>query len=872
MQAANKKRTITGSRILLAFFCCVAATVAAAQSVDAQLITIGAVSGQLGPDGAGRAVIFSNYLDSQLPGNHFQVIPFDTIEALTAAVDARNIKFAFVTPVAFVQLSQRHLLRPMATVTQQVNGQLYPWLASSVFVRADRLDLLTLHDAKRRKVTAFSPTALGGWLAALRELRNIGIRESDLTELHFAFANADIVKAVCDQQTDIGVLPASTFLRLRSDCAAPLRVLKLPTPFIDSRFPVDSSSHVYPEIAFAQIGIENEALVSKLTIALLSMQPGSDESKAINIAGFTAPLEYSAVADLMKELQVAPFDGFGEITISQFVQQHRGSLAIVMFVIAGILVLAYARNNRLQRKVRQSELFRNQIFSRSQFAVLVFDANTRHIVDINSVAIKLLGYSCADELIGKNPLAASAQVQYDSGKVREGIEIVLDQLEFDQNPLVTQWLMRRPNGELWDAEGHMVPFTYGNDRFIQVTLVDITERKRIIKERERMEQHLQHSQRLESIGRFSGAIAHDFNNLLTVINGYSELLLLNAEQDDKQMHVYREISQACSRAGQLTNQLLTFSRRRMIRMEALDVNRIIAESVSMFGRLLGETVSLHTTLCSEDTLTLADSGQLHQVLMNFVANAKDAMPDGGKLEITTRLCQVEGAQASQLNLESGAFIMLQVSDNGIGMSQDVQSKIFEPFFTTKGERGTGFGLATAYGIIKQCKGSITFHSEPDVGTTFTLYLPVTTVKLATPPPKPTITALPGNGPRTVLVVEDEHDVRSFACLLLQNAGITVIECDSGMQALELAKAHAGEIDLLFTDVVLGDISGIKLAEQFQRLFPATPVLFTSGYANDELALGEIIKGRTGFIAKPYSPATLLVSIKTLFEEHPVLAL
>jgi two-component system cell cycle sensor histidine kinase/response regulator CckA len=252
--------------------------------------------------------------------------------------------------------------------------------------------------------------------------------------------------------------------------------------------------------------------------------------------------------------------------------------------------------------------------------------------------------------------------------------------------------------------------------------------------------------------------------------------------------------------------------------------------------------------------------------MNFVVNARDAMPNGGEFHLTTERCQIDARAAMQLNIEEGEYIRLIVRDTGTGMTREVQEKVFEPFFTTKGDRGNGFGLATTYGIVKQCRGGITFQSELGVGTTFTLYFPVTEDKVDLRPIQDTPAAPLSSGPRTVMVVEDEREVRIFACLLLQTAGFKVLEAESGIQALKLAQTHRGPIDLLFTDVVLGDISGSKMAEKFKLLFPATPVLFTSGYANDEIALHGVMQDRIAFIAKPYSPATLLARIRTLFEQ------
>ncbi|HTQ98759.1 MAG TPA: PhnD/SsuA/transferrin family substrate-binding protein [Candidatus Acidoferrum sp.] len=830
-------------------------------------ITIGTVNGQLrlGAEAGGHAELFNQYLDSQISGYRFRVVPYDTIDQLLSAGEGDKIDFAFVTPVAYVQLAHSHEVRTLATVTQEVNGNMYPWLAGSVFVRADRADLQQMMDAKKKKVEALSPLALGGWLSALREWHKLGIDQDDLAGIDFNFSYEGVLQAVCNGSKDVGVLPSSIFEVFRHDCAMPLRVLHMQPAYENPRYPIDFSTRVYPEVAFVEITVQDERLVNQLTMALLGLMPGSEAAKAINVGGFTPPLKYDSVEALMRELQLAPFGDVEQQTISQFLQQNRGKLAIVMFMLAGVLVIAYISNVLLQRKVRQSEFLRNQIFSSSQFAVAVIDAATLEFVDVNHAAVRLFGYRRADELKGMTPMMLAPSDGQGSQQVNDSIEAIRRELKGGLKPLVFEWSLCRPGGEQWNADGHIVPFRWGNGLYMLLTVMDVTEHKRILREQERMQQQLQQAERLESIGRFSGAIAHDFNNLLTVINGYSELLLLNAAADDERLHVYREIIQACSRAGELTNQLLTFSRRRMAKMEALDLNRLVNQASSLFRRLLGETITVRTQLCSGPAVTLADAGQLHQVLMNFAANARDAMPDGGEFFISTVRCRVDATQARQLNVAEGDYIKLEVSDTGTGMTQEVQSKIFEPFFTTKGERGTGFGLATAYGIVRQCHGNITFESMPGLGTVFTVYLPVSTAATAAVNETTASQSFDLAGPLTVLLVEDEREVRSFASMVLQSAGCKVFGAESGAEAIALAREHGSAIDVVFTDVVLGDISGTKLAAQLQELLPSASVLFTSGYANDEQAFAQLLQGQTGFIAKPYSPATLLARIRTLSE-------
>ena len=823
---------------------------------------IGTVSGQFGTGGGNRVAVFSEYLGQKLPEHRFRTIPYATIDELIVAVNANIVDFAMITPVAYVQLSAARHLRVLATVTQEHGGVNTPWLAGSVFVRSDHPARL-LADARGQRIKALSRLALGGWLSALREWNDLGISVDDFASVDFDFSFDNIVRDVCEGKVAIGILPAYIFERMRNRCAAGLRVLEPGNAAATADFPYEASTRVYPEALFALAGSVDEQVVRALTVVLLGIEQGGEAARAIDVAGFTAPLDYGPVEDLMRELHVAPYDDLNRLTLSEFIEQNRGKLALAMFALAGVLVIAWVSNRFLHRKYRESEELRNQIFSRSLFAALVIDADTLRLIDVNDAAVKLLGFDGTEEL--KYASIAKIAVQSEGGGHTIAESIAAFHQQAEMKPLPFAWKLKRPDGSVWDAEGHMVPFRWEQRLLVQVTLVDVTDHNRIVVEQEQLAHQLQHMQRLESIGRFSGAIAHDFNNLLTVINGYSELLLMTNPEDDKQAPLYREISQACAKASELTNQLLTVSRRRMVRMEPLDINHMIADAATMFRRLLGETVLVKTTLCEEPTVTMADSGQLHQVLMNLAANARDAMPTGGVFEIMTERCVISGAQAQQLNLVPGDYVLVQVKDTGIGMSDEVQSKIFEPFFSTKGERGTGFGLATAYGIIKQCKGAITFRSTEGEGTAFTVLLPVTNAQVVVEP-STFASDLAGITPQTVLLVEDEKEVRNFAALVLQTAGITVIEAESAQQALELSRSSQRPIDLLFTDIVLGDFSGFRMALQFNEQNPGIPIIYTSGYANDELATGELPPTATAFIAKPYSPATLLATIRRVYEQ------
>jgi PAS domain S-box-containing protein len=829
---------------------------------------IGTVGGQFGFSSPTSSRPFIDYLSAEIPDYEFSVTTYSTIEAMISAVDQQALHFALITPVAYVQLNARHPVRTIATVTNPAGNTLTPWLAGMVFVRDDRPDLNSLQDVRGQDVAALSPLGLGGWLSAVREWRRLGIdEETDLASISFVFSYAQVVRQVCDGAADVGVLPGSGLQSEGVFCEHPLRVLPAPVSVIDPRYPVPISTQLYPEVPFAVVGEVPESLVIAMTMALLRIEAGSAAARAIDIGGFTAPLDYDPVADLLRELRISPFEDFGQMTFADVLSQHGGKLLSIMAVFMSFLVIAYFRTRKLNIQLAQSERFRQQIFHGSNFPVAIVDPETTCFVDLNPAAVAIYGYKDKAALIGKSPMMVSALTQYDGADTLERIDYLNHIIKArGGTPAVFDWQHKRPDGSLWDAEVHLTPFTSGDRELVQATIVDITERKRIREERERMEQQLRHSQRLESIGRLSGAIAHDFNNLLTVINGYSELLLMTTGKKDPHRETYMQITQACWRARELTYQLLTFSRRQITRMDPLDLNKIILDSVSMFRSLLGENIKLTTALNTNIGLTMADSGQIHQVLLNFVVNAKDAMPDGGHFSITTDICQLDANEAEGLGVNAGEYITVSVSDNGSGMSRETQEKIFEPFFTTKGEKGNGFGLATAYGIIRQCRGTIRFQSEVNVGTTFVLYLPVTDQDKEArgdTEPKP---ALHADGPRTILVVEDQPDVRMYACSVLQAAGYQVLEADSGARALGIARAHPQPIDLLFTDVVLGGMNGRELAEEFQQQFPQTPFLFTSGYADDEVALYGVIQDRIAFLSKPYSPHDLLTKVKSVLEE------
>ena len=389
---------------------------------------------------------------------------------------------------------------------------------------------------------------------------------------------------------------------------------------------------------------------------------------------------------------------------------------------------------------------------------------------------------------------------------------------------------------------------------------------RDVTERLSLEQQLRQAQKMEAVGRLAGGVAHDFNNILTAITGYADLLLEDLGSDDPQRQDVAEIRKAADRAAGLTRQLLAFSRQQVMQAQVLDLNALVADTQSMLGRLLGEDVALATKLDPALGAVRADPGQLEQVLMNLAVNARDAMPNGGKLTIETANAELDESYTREhFPARPGPYVMLAVSDTGTGMSAEVQSHLFEPFFTTKEKgKGTGLGLATVYGIVKQSGGYVWVYTEPGHGTTFKIYLP--RVDAAPAPRVSGVQASPvEDGTETVLLAEDETAVRAVARHTLQRHGYTVLEAPSAEAALDLAQRHSGPIHLLLTDVVMPGMSGRALALRLSELRPELRVIYMSGYPEEAITRHGVLERGFTYVQKPFTPEGLARKVREVLD-------
>jgi nitrogen-specific signal transduction histidine kinase/CheY-like chemotaxis protein len=390
-----------------------------------------------------------------------------------------------------------------------------------------------------------------------------------------------------------------------------------------------------------------------------------------------------------------------------------------------------------------------------------------------------------------------------------------------------------------------------------------------VSERKRLEDQLRHSQKMEAVGLLAGGIAHDFNNILTAIIGYGSLTKMKLNPGDQLMHNVDEIIASAERGAALTQSLLAFSRKQLINPQPVNISNIIERVSKLLLRLIGEDIKLETVPASADLIVIADSGQIEQVLMNLVTNARDSMPDGGFLNIETRQVVLdEGFIASHGYGKPGDYALIALSDTGIGMESKTAERIFEPFFTTKEMgHGTGLGLSIVYSIVKQHEGYINVYTEPGKGTTFKIYLPLAkltndeVVKL-----NPAVPPIQNQGNETVLVAEDDEPLRRLVGSVLEEFGYTVIVAADGEEAMRKIREHGEQIQLLLLDVIMPKKNGKEVYEEARRLIPGVKALFASGYTADIVHKKGILDEGLDFVSKPISPNELLRKVREVLDK------
>ena len=484
----------------------------------------------------------------------------------------------------------------------------------------------------------------------------------------------------------------------------------------------------------------------------------------------------------------------------------------------------------------------------------IYIVQNRRLRMVNPGFQKITGYS-EKELVGQDCLYLATDEFKD--KIRQhAVQMLKGKTS---TPYEYQFLTK--GGEIKWAMESVVTTIYNGRKASIGYFMDITERKRL-------ENQLTQAQRMEAVGILAGGIAHDFNNLLTAIMGYGELMKMDLEKNDPHHHYTEEILKTATRGSSLTHQLLAFSRKQILQPSVLSINSLVNNMEKLLRRLIGEDIELVTIIDPELGAIRADKGQIEQIIMNLAVNARDAMPQGGKLTIETADVFLDETYGrTHLDVAPGPYVMLAVSDNGEGMDADTQSHIFEPFFTTKTMgQGTGLGLATVYGIVKQSGGHIWVYSEPGQGTTFKIYLPRVEEALSDTEAKGiTVTKLKGR--ETILVVEDDDTLREVIARGLKKFGYGVLTAGNGGEALMVVEKRKGPIHLLLTDVVLPQMGGRELAERLVALRPDLKVLYMSGYTENAIVHHGILNDDVSFLQKPFKVNRMIVKIREALDSE-----
>jgi two-component system cell cycle sensor histidine kinase/response regulator CckA len=544
--------------------------------------------------------------------------------------------------------------------------------------------------------------------------------------------------------------------------------------------------------------------------------------------------------------------GGQRITVSVTISPVKDAEGIIIG--ASAIARDITERKRVEEKLQESESHFRSLVHDAPYGIYRVTLDGR-LLHVNPAVVKMLGYESEQELMACN---VEKEVCRDPEAHQSLYQSYSQKQDF--RDVEAEW--RRKDGKIITVKmtGHPVLDKDRSLAYFEVFVEDITERRSL-------EKQLFQSQKMEAIGRLAGGVAHDFNNLLGVILGHSDILDQQIGTDGRLRKSVEATRNAAERAAALTMQLLAFSRKQVIEPTVIDLNASVMEIEKMLHRVIGEDIELAIRPQSGLWRVKADAGQLSQVLMNLAINSRDAMPNGGKLVIETANVELDATYGRQhLGAKPGPHVMLAVSDTGIGMDSETLSHIFEPFFTTKETgKGTGLGLSMVYGIVKQSNGYIMAYSEPGRGTTFKIYFPRTEESVSLPQKVEEGTP---RGTETVLVVEDEPALRELTCLLLKDAGYTVLESFAVEDAMETGKDAQRKIDLLLTDIVMPRLDGRELANQMVLLRPNLRVLYMSGYTDDVIVHRGILKQMTMLVQKPFTKSTLLRKVRETLDSHP----
>jgi PAS domain S-box-containing protein len=530
------------------------------------------------------------------------------------------------------------------------------------------------------------------------------------------------------------------------------------------------------------------------------------------------------------------------------------AIGLLIYVSGALVVVARRKTMAVETSGQELQQVNDRleaVFEASPFAIIGMDSEGR-VKSWNTAAERMFGWSIDEVLDRIPPFVSDDQI--------EEFHKTIGEAGRGEQVSGLERRRRKKDGSGIDVAIWTAPLRNGDGSIggIMSAVADISEKKKL-------EEQLRHSQKMEAVGRLAGGVAHDFNNLLTIINGYGHMMMDSLDTNHRLHGQAEEILKAGNQAASLTTQLLAFSRRQMIQPKPVDLNHIITNIEKMLRRVIGEDIVLCTNLGSGLGQIKADTNQMEQVLINLVANARDAMPHGGTITIATTNVILDLDASCAADVPTGAYVKLAVTDTGEGMDAETRSHLFEPFYTTKDRgKGTGLGLSSVYGSVRQNGGGVAVVSELGKGSSFSIYLPHFHEICEAEPARRTNNGVSG-GNETILLVEDEAPLRRLLRDVMTNAGYHILEAGDGAEALHKWERHAGSIDLLLTDVVMPLMNGHQLAKRFSQIAPRMKVIYMSGYADDVIAFHGVVDAKKSFIQKPFLPHALMAQVREVLD-------
>ena len=625
---------------------------------------------------------------------------------------------------------------------------------------------------------------------------------------------------------------------------------------------VHSVSSLYAVRSYTQMSVPSTIAFLLLAAGLLAIYPtlgpmssvtspyaGGIMMRRLLPATLTIPFGFAWLVQQGERVGLYP----SGLTLPIVVALTIASLTVVLYISATTVNSADASQRALAEQLSESEARFRGLFDHVAEGVFQTTPDGRLLL-VNPAFVDMLGYDSAEEL-----LRHQTPDLYETDEQRR---TVVSDLQRDGQIRNTEVQLKRRDGTSFPALVNIRVVEYDGGDYYEGTVTDVTERARL-------EARLRQAQKMEAVGQLAGGVAHDFNNILTAILGYAEVLLDEYEEGDRLRRDVEEIKKAGNRAAGLTRQLLAFSRQQVLLPTVVDLNALTDNLASMLRRLIGGHIQLSLDLDADLGAVRADPGQIEQVIMNLVVNARDAMPRGGQLTIETANVDLDEEYSRSHGIvmsDYGRFAMLAVSDTGIGMSEETKRKIFEPFFTTKPRhQGTGLGLATVYGIVKQSRGYVWVYSEPGQGTTVKVYLPEVDAPLALIRHETEEKEAVEGGSETILLVDDEESIRLLSRTFLERHGYRVLDAANAVEAFETLSKHPEPVNLLLTDVIMPGESGPELLRRVRVIRPDICVLYVSGYADQAIFNREILETGAPFLQKPFSRPALARKVRDVLD-------